>query len=216
MAVTYYIVTTLILIAYLLGSIPSAVMIGKRFFGIDIREHGSKNAGSTNVLRVLGRRAAIPVFVIDFCKGLFAVLLVGVLNQDPNFTAEGIINLRIFIVFAVVLGHIFPIFADFRGGKGVATLVGALMGINPPVMLICLAIWFITLVAFHYVSVASMTGGVCFPIVVLIYPGAKESLLYIIFSFVVAGLLILTHRKNIERLRNGEESKIYVFGNKEQ
>ncbi len=216
MAVTYYVVITLILIAYLLGSIPSAVMIGKRYFGIDIREHGSKNAGATNVLRVLGRRAAIPVFAMDFCKGFLAVFLVGILEHDPNFSAEWIINLRILAVFAAVTGHIFPIFADFRGGKGVATLVGALMGINAPVMLICLTIWFIVLALFHYVSVASMAGGISFPIVILLYPDAKESLLYIIFSFVIAGLLILTHRKNIERLRRGEESKIYVFGNKEQ
>ncbi len=129
---TYYCAITLMIIAYLLGSIPSAVWIGKKYYGIDIREHGSKNAGTTNMLRVLlGKRAAAPVFAIDFFKGFVAVMLISIMNYDDSINQAWLINLRIIAVFAVVLGHIFPIFAGFKGGKGVATLIGAITGIYP-------------------------------------------------------------------------------------
>lgn len=131
MILTYYTATTMIIIAYLLGSIPSAVWIGKKYYGIDIREYGSKNAGTTNMLRVLGRRAALPVFALDFLKGFVAVTLIEMLKYDENVSDMWLINLKIIAVFAAVLGHIFPIFAGFRGGKGVATLVGAVTGIYP-------------------------------------------------------------------------------------
>ena len=120
--ITYYCIITVLIIAYVLGSIPSAVWIGKRYYGVDIREHGSKNAGTTNMLRVLGRRAAIPVFALDFFKGFAAVTLVGMLMRyDSDINAAWLINLKILAVFAAVLGHIFPVFANFKGGKGVAT-----------------------------------------------------------------------------------------------
>ncbi len=214
MIVSYCIVALLVLVAYLLGSIPSAVMIGKKYYGIDIREHGSKNAGSTNVLRVLGRRAALPVFILDFCKGFVAVSLMGMMEYNEMLSQEWLINIRIIAVFAAVLGHIFPIFAGFKGGKGVATLVGSLTGIYPPIMLLCLSVWFIILIFSHYVSLSSMIAGGCFPLFTILSPVANQSLVFIIFSFVVALLLIWTHRKNIERLREGTESKIYVFREK--
>ena len=125
MILTIYTATTMIIIAYLLGSIPSAVWIGKKYYGIDIREHGSKNAGTTNMLRVLGRRAALPVFALDFLKGFVAVTIIELMQYDDLIGQNDLINLKIVAVFAAVLGHIFPIFAGFRGGKGVATLVGA-------------------------------------------------------------------------------------------
>ena len=136
MIITYYCAVTLIIIAYLLGSIPSAVWIGQRYYGIDIREHGSKNAGTTNMLRVLGRRAALPVFAIDFIKGFVAVTIISLLKYDSNITAAMLINLKIAATAAVVLGHIFPLFANFKGGKGVATLVGAVTGIHPTIILL--------------------------------------------------------------------------------
>lgn len=131
MILTIYTATTMIIIAYLLGSIPSAVWIGKKYYGIDIREHGSKNAGTTNMLRVLGRRAALPVFALDFLKGFVAVTIIELMQYDDLIGQNDLINLKIVAVFAAVLGHIFPIFAGFRGGKGVATLVGAVTGIYP-------------------------------------------------------------------------------------
>ena len=168
MILTIYTATTMIIIAYLLGSIPSAVWIGKKYYGIDIREHGSKNAGTTNMLRVLGRRAALPVFALDFLKGFVAVTIIELMQYDDLIGQNDLINLKIVAVFAAVLGHIFPIFAGFRGGKGVATLVGAVTGIYPPVALLCFGVWLVMLMVSHYVSLASMVAGCCFPVFTLI------------------------------------------------
>ena len=216
--VTYYCIVTVLIIAYVLGSIPSAVWIGKRYYGIDIREHGSKNAGTTNMLRVLGRRAAIPVFVLDFFKGFAAVTLVGTLMRyDSDINSAWLINLKILAVFVAVAGHIFPIFANFKGGKGVATLVGAVTGIYPPIVLMCFGVWLLVFLFTHYVSLASMTAGCCFPIFVIIYSSGAWSryqdisVTFIIFAFFVAGLLLWSHRKNIERLKAGTESKIHIW-----
>ena len=215
--ITYYCAVTMLIIAYLLGSIPSAVWIGKKYYGIDIREYGSKNAGTTNMLRVLGRRAALPVFVLDFFKGFIAVSLIGIMRYDIDITSAWLINLKIMGVFAAVLGHIFPIFAGFKGGKGVATLVGAITGIYPIVVLLCFAVWVLVFLITHYVSLASMTAGCSFPIFAIIYSSMEwsrvkdVSMSFIVFSFVVAGLLLWSHRKNIERLKAGTESKIYVW-----
>ena len=204
--------------AYLLGSIPSAVWIGKKYYGIDIREHGSKNAGTTNMLRVLGKRAALPVFIIDYFKGFCAVILTSLMRYDDAITDSCIINLRIIATAFVVLGHIFPIFAGFRGGKGVATLLGAATAIYPPILLMCFGIWCLVFAVSHYVSLASMVAGCSYPLLVMIFatmtydPAAPfQSMPFIIFSWIVAILLIWTHRKNIVRLRDGNESKIYLW-----
>ena len=140
-ATTWLSIIALMIVAYLLGSIPSAVWIGKKYYGIDIREHGSKNAGTTNMLRVLGKRAAAPVFIIDYFKGFIAVILTSLMRYDDNVSPDWIINLRIIATVFVVLGHIFPIFAGFKGGKGVATLLGAGTGIYAPILLLCFAVW---------------------------------------------------------------------------
>ena len=220
MILTYDIVSTLLIIAYLLGSIPSAVWIGKRYYGIDIREHGSKNAGTTNMLRVLGRRAAIPVFALDFLKGFVAVTIIDLVKYDDVFANAPNENwfymLRFAALFCAVLGHIFPIFAGFRGGKGVATLVGGVVAVNAPLVLLCAGVWIIVLMVTHYVSLASMIAGVCYPIFTLTSPKVGHLPPFIIFSLVVAILLIYTHRKNIQRLKAGTESKIYVWKRKQQ
>ena len=217
MIITYYCAIAMMIIAYLLGSIPSAVWIGKRYYGVDIREHGSKNAGATNMLRVLGRRAALPVFAIDFIKGFVAVTIVSLIKYDPNITIPWVTNLKILATIFVVLGHIFPVFANFKGGKGVATLVGAITGIQPAIMLLCFGVWFIIFMVSHYVSLASMIAGCCFPLFVGIFSHSAYkrygdiSWTFIVFSVLVALLLIWTHRKNIERLRNGSESQIRLW-----
>ena len=215
MILTYYCAVSMILIAYLLGSIPNAVWIGKKYYGIDIREHGSKNAGTTNMLRVLGKRAALPVFGLDVLKGFVAVTIIDLMKYDSVF-ADGANEtwfyiLRFIAVFAAVLGHIFPVFAHFKGGKGVATLVGAVLGIHPITVLLCFGIWFIVLMITHYVSLSSMIAGCCFPIFVLLSPKINHSVPLVVFSFVIAALLIWTHRKNIDRLKKGTESKIYIW-----
>lgn len=206
-----YTVVVLTIVAYLLGSIPSAVWIGKYYYGVDIREHGSHNAGTTNMLRVLGRRAALPVFAIDFLKGFVAVTLSNLIAYDPEIQTDFIFNVKILLVVAAVLGHIFPLFAGFRGGKGVATLAGAVTGVYPPAILLCLAVWVVTLMITHYVSLSSMLAGVMFPIFILISPRTNHSVSLVVFSICVAVLLVITHRKNIKRLREGTESKIYIW-----
>ncbi len=202
--------------AYLCGSIPNAVWIGKRFWGIDVREHGSKNAGSTNVLRVLGRKAALPVFILDILKGFVAVSIMGLLATFVETSENTLIALKIVAVFAAILGHIFPVFADFKGGKGVATLVGAIAAVQPSLILICFVVWFIVLAISHYVSLSSMVAGCVFPIATLLLPETRHITPLVIFSIVTAILLIITHRKNIGRLLNGTESKIYLKRPKEQ
>lgn len=197
----------LILGAYLLGSIPSAVWIGKSFYGIDVREHGSQNAGATNTLRVLGRKAALVVFIMDILKGTLAVNLALFSAYAPGGTE--IINLKIILVVAAVLGHIFPVFAGFKGGKGVATLTGSLVALFPLTVLVCFAIFFITLNITHYVSLSSMITGVLLPIISYFVFGQHYPPL-VIFSVTISILLIITHRKNIKRLLNNEESKIYL------
>ncbi len=216
--ITYYCVFSMLILAYILGSIPSAVWIGKKYYGVDIREHGSKNAGTTNMLRVLGKRAAIPVCVLVFFIGFAAGARFSIMRYDPDISSAWLINLKILGVFAAVLGHIFPIFADFKGGKGVATLVGAVTGIYPQIILLCFAVWALVFLFSNYVSLASMSAGCCFPMFVIIYSSSEwsrnndVSFTFILFSFAVAGLLLWSHRKNIERLKAGTESKIYIWG----
>ncbi|MBO5832819.1 MAG: glycerol-3-phosphate 1-O-acyltransferase PlsY [Alistipes sp.] len=222
-AITWLCVIGLMIAAYLLGSIPSAVWIGKKYYGIDIREHGSKNAGTTNMLRVLGKRAALPVFIIDYFKGFVAVILTSLMRYDDAVSEAWLINLRIIATVFVVLGHIYPIFAGFKGGKGVATLLGAGTGIYAPILMLCFGVWCFVFAIWHYVSLASMVAGCCYPLFVLIfstmtYDAATpfQSIPFIIFSWVVAVLLVVTHRKNIGRLREGTESKIYLWGGPEE
>lgn len=216
---TWLAIIAIMIAAYLLGSIPSAVWIGKKYYGIDIREHGSKNAGTTNMLRVLGKRAALPVFMIDYFKGFGAVMLTSLMRYDDAITDSCIINLRIIATAFVVLGHIFPIFAGFKGGKGVATLLGAGTGIYAPILLLSFGVWCIVFAIWHYVSLASMVAGCSYPIFVIIFStmtyndnASLGSVPFIVFSWVVAILLIWTHRKNISRLKDGTESKIYLWG----
>lgn len=202
-------ICSIIVGAYLLGSIPSAVWIGKWFYGVDVRRHGSRNAGATNVLRVLGRRAALPVFLIDGAKGYGAVAL----SYLTDFEGEAQFYIRIALTAAVILGHIFPIFAGFKGGKGVATMSGCMLGIAPIPVLMCMATFFILLSIFHYVSLGSIVSGLLFPVYIFIIDGISSPS-KIIFGCVVSVLLIITHRNNIKRLRQGVESKTYLFKKK--
>lgn len=216
----YCAVILLLVLAYLLGSIPSAVWISRRYFGVDIRQLGSKNAGATNMLRVFGLQAALPVFAIDSLKGFVAVTAMGILRLYPEVTGSWIISLKIFAVIVVVIGHIFPIFASFKGGKGVSTLVGAITGIVPQLALLCFAVWVAIFVFTHYVSLASMIAGISFPIFVSLFSAmhyyryGQISWLFIVFSVGVAVLLIWTHRANIARLKSGTEPKTYMWENK--
>jgi len=199
-------------VAYLLGSIPSAVWIGKIFYGIDVREHGSKNAGATNTFRVLGIKAGIPVLLIDAFKGFAACSLVyffeGVIPETREY-----VNLQLMFGVAAVIGHIFPIFAGFRGGKGVATLTGIVLAIALLPTLLAIGVFVLTLLLSRYVSLSSIFAGISFPILVIfVFHSQINSL--IIFSILVSILLVLTHHKNIERLIHKQENKANLFKKK--
>ncbi len=198
----------LVVLAYLLGSIPSAVWISRRYYGIDIRDYGSKNAGATNMLRVLGRRAALPVFAIDLAKGFVAVQLAYYSGYAPG--SEAMFTMKIVLVAAAVLGHIFPVWARFRGGKGVATLAGAVLGVYPPAVLLCLATFLVVLLFTHYVSLSSMSEALMTQIYTrFVFSEHSQVLLWM--GVAVAVLLIFTHRKNIKRLLTGTESKTFLI-----
>lgn len=197
--------TVILLFAYLLGSIPNAVWIGKFFFNTDVRNYGSKNSGSTNTLRVLGYKAGIPVLLLDILKGFLAVKMIYLTFYYIPATGE-YINFQLLLGLAVIIGHIFPVFANFRGGKGVATLIGVILAIDPVSMLICIGMFMITLIITKYVSLSSMIAGLSFPVLVIVVFNTTTSSL-VIFSLIVFVLLLFTHQKNIERLARNEESK---------
>jgi glycerol-3-phosphate acyltransferase PlsY len=198
--------------AYLLGSIPTAVWTGKLFFGIDIRKHGSGNAGATNTFRVLGAKAGIPVLLIDILKGFAAVKLSGFLKLFPE-GSEHYIILQLLCCVLVVTGHLFPLLAGFKGGKGVATTLGAVFAIYPGAALSCAGIWLVCFLLTNYVSLSSIIAGCSFPFISIVV-FKVSSLSLIIFSFLVAAIFILTHLKNIGRLLRNEESRIYLFRKK--
>lgn len=194
------------IIAYLLGSINPAVWVSKRFYNMDIREHGSKNAGATNVLRVLGPKAALPVFAFDILKGFLAVSLFYLARTQHlgNNIADAY---KIFLAASVVLGHIFPVFSGFKGGKGVSTILGAAIAIEPAAAGIAALVFVVVFFSFRYVSLGSMLAGISFSLVIChLLP--DESLTMRLFSICVAIMLLITHRKNISRLMAGTESKI--------
>ncbi len=193
----------------MIGSIPTAVIVSKKFFGIDIREHGSGNAGATNTFRVLGKKAGTAVMLIDMLKGVAAVQLARLSPFDWSFQMEQVINLEIGLGLCAILGHIFPIWAGLRGGKGVATLFGMILAIHPTVALLLVAVFICILLLTRYVSLSSIAASVAFPImIVFIYQNQEP--LYKIFAIAIACLVVLTHHKNINRLLQGNESKVNI------
>ena len=210
----FYNTVVVFVLAYLLGSIPAAVWIGKSFHNIDVRDHGSGNAGTTNVIRVLGWKTGIPVLLIDVAKGWLASMLPVFFNLADE--GSGLItNLQILAGVTAIIGHIFPVFAGFRGGKGVATVFGVLFALQPLLTISCLFVFFIVIMLTGIVSVSSMSAGVSFPILLLVFFN-PTSVIFEIFSVLVAIALIVTHRKNIGRLLRGEEKKLIVFRRKEK
>jgi glycerol-3-phosphate acyltransferase PlsY len=191
---------------------PTSVIIGKKFYGIDIREYGSGNAGATNTFRILGKKAGIPVLIIDILKGFSATSLVLFITTLVPST-EQFVNTQLAYGIAAILGHLFPVFAGFRGGKGIATLLGMVLAVHPPAAGICILIFIVILLITKYVSLGSILGSVAFPfLIVFVYHTTIKSL--IIFGIAIAILVILTHQKNIERLLRGEESKANLFKKK--
>ena len=197
----------LLILAYLLGALPFSILAGKLLKGIDIREHGSGNAGATNTFRVLGKKAGIPVLFLDVLKGFLAVSLAH--YSEFGSDTEMFINISLAYGVAAVLGHVFPVYVGFRGGKGVATLLGLMIGAFPQAALLSIGVFILILFLSKYVSLSSILAGFVFPIGVYFFSEILISTM-VIFSLFVPILLLATHQRNIERIFRGEESKVKI------
>jgi glycerol-3-phosphate acyltransferase PlsY len=201
-----------VVLAYLLGSIPSAVWIGKRFHNIDVREHGSGNAGTTNTIRVLGWATGIPVLLIDIAKGWLAAMMPVFFHLADSGTAL-MTNLQMMTGIIAIIGHIFPVFAGFRGGKGVATVFGVFLALQTLLTLCCMGVFLTVLFITGIVSVSSMSAGISFPVLLFLFFDTP-SILFKIFAILVGIALLVTHRTNIGRIWRGEETKLLKFKKK--
>jgi glycerol-3-phosphate acyltransferase PlsY len=210
MELTYFIIFGIL--AYHLGSIPTAVWVGKAWYNIDVREHGSKNAGATNTFRVLGKKPGIIVLAVDIVKGFLAVSLVKWINyfMALDHTYDEVVQVQVVCAVAAILGHIFPVFASFKGGKGVATSLGVIVGLEPLSALICIVLFLIVFIVSNYVSLGAIAVSFAFPIVVWWVTDNSSDVLFI-FSVILSLAVIAAHRKNIKRLIKGEENKMNLF-----
>ena len=201
-----------ILFAYLTGSFPSAIWIGKRFYNIDVREYGSGNSGATNTFRVLGKKAGIPVLFLDILKGWIAVNY-SMFFKNNNLSADHFFEIQLAFGIAAVIGHLFPVYTGFRGGKGIATMLGLLLAFNYLAALLSFIVFIVILLFSRYVSLSSILASFSFPIIILILQGVNNQIndSLFLFSIFVPILSLITHQKNIERLLRNEETKI-TFG----
>jgi glycerol-3-phosphate acyltransferase PlsY len=199
----------LVIIAYFIGSIPTALIISRSFFNIDIRDYGSGNMGATNAFRILGSKWGTLIMALDVIKGMLAV---GLCFFMPNYLDNDVqhTNFMIALGLAAVIGHIFPVFAQFKGGKGVATLLGMLLAVQPLVAVACLCVFILVLFLTRYVSLSSILGAIMLPISV-IWIWTDDVLTYRIFAVLVAFLVIITHQKNIGRLIKGAETRVPIL-----
>ncbi|PVH26685.1 glycerol-3-phosphate 1-O-acyltransferase PlsY [Sphingobacterium corticibacter] len=205
----------IVILAYLFGSIPTAVWFGQAFYGVDVREYGSGNAGATNTFRVLGGKAGSVVMFVDILKGWTATNLPYLLDSSVigNDNASTFVNFQLALGVIAVIGHLFPIFAGFRGGKGVATLFGMVLAIHLYAALMCVSVFIVILLLTHYVSLGSIMAGFTFPFsIAFIFKTSVPSIL--LYGIAICALILVTHQKNIERLLKGHESKIYLFRKK--
>ncbi|MGO1521691.1 MAG: glycerol-3-phosphate 1-O-acyltransferase PlsY [Sphingobacterium sp.] len=205
----------IVILAYIFGSIPTAVWFGQAFYGVDVREYGSGNAGATNTFRVLGKKAGSVVMFVDILKGWTATNLPYLLDSSivGNHDAPQFVNVQLALGVIGVLGHLFPVLAGFRGGKGVATLCGMVLAIHWPAALMCVSAFLIVLLISHYVSLSSITAGFTFPFsIAFIFKTTVPSIL--LYGVAICALILVTHQKNIERLLKRKESKIYLFQKK--
>jgi glycerol-3-phosphate acyltransferase PlsY len=200
--------TAIALLGYLLGSIPAGYLAG-RIAGIDIRNSGSGNIGATNVVRVLGKRYGYPVFAIDCLKGLIAVLIAITVARNVDLAERWVQGFGVTAGVCSVIGHTFPIWLKFKGGKGVATSVGVIFGLMPVVALIVLGVWILTFELSRYVSVASIIAALALPITVLFVSQRQHSdnAVVFYFSLFLTAVIVLRHRSNLGRLMRGTEPR---------
>jgi glycerol-3-phosphate acyltransferase PlsY len=210
-------ILAVLFLSYLAGSFPTSIIVSRLIKGIDIRDHGSGNAGATNVYRIVGWKAALIVVVVDVGKGVLATVLISQLRIGgiPDIAPS---LFRIFAGVSAIIGHSYPIFAGFRGGKGVATGAGMVMGLYPLIFLICLGVFVIIVIFTGTVSLASMMAAITLPVSVYLLQGNTDKPL-LIFSLVIPFFIIYTHRENVSRLIKGEEKSLdslKIFGKKEK
>lgn len=207
----FYIVLSAIA-AYLIGSFPTAVWYGMAYFGIDVREHGSGNAGATNTFRVLGKQAGIIVLCIDVLKGWTATQAAALMVFADLIYPEDLVLFKLIFGMAAVLGHVFPIYVGFKGGKGIATLLGMVLSVHIEAALLCLLVFVVVLLLSKYVSLGSMIAALVFPILLILpkYRPEEYSSVVIVFGFIIFLLVVITHKKNIVRLLHGEENKAKI------
>ena len=197
-----------LLLAYLIGAFPSAVWLGRTFYNTDVREYGSGNAGATNTFRTLGPKAGIPVLLMDILKGWIAVNLVYFVTDNQLMSDERCFELKLAFGIAAVIGHLFPIYTGFRGGKGIATMLGFMIGIYWQAALLSALVFILTFLISKYVSLSSIIASLAFPFIVIVILGMNNTTSsLIIFSIFVPILSLITHQKNIERLIRQEENK---------
>ncbi|MDA9986970.1 glycerol-3-phosphate 1-O-acyltransferase PlsY [Crocinitomicaceae bacterium] len=192
---------------YILGSIPSAVWIGKLFHGIDIREHGSKNAGATNTFRVFGNGSGIIVLILDVLKGYVAASVPLYLSHLYIGFKDDELILQLIASFCAIVGHVFPVLANFKGGKGVASTLGIIIAINPDTAFICLGCFLVVFVIWKYVSLGAIVASILFPFVSFFFM-KEDARIMIVFSIIISLIVLFAHRKNIHRLLHGEENKM--------
>lgn len=199
--------------AYLLGSIPTSVWYGIGYFGIDVRKHGSGNAGATNTFRTLGKRAGTIVMLIDVLKGWTATCLALLLYYSNVIDFSDLLTYKIIFGLIAIVGHIFPVFVGFKGGKGVATLLGMVLAVHPELALVSITVFILTLVTSQYVSLSSILATLAFPVLSLLGLFGQPDKLLVGFGFAMFLLVVVTHQKNIVRLLNGNESRVKLFRN---
>jgi len=202
----------LMVISYILGSVPNALWIGKVFKGIDIREHGSRNTGSTNAARVLGAKLGVLTLFLDVSKGLVPTLMAIFLKADFFENLTKISNLDyVFVGICAILGHVFSIFMNFKGGKAVATTLGVFLILVPKAILFAAIVFFVVFAISRYVSLSSVLAAISLPIFIYFL---YQQTIYVILGILIAILIALKHRSNIERLKNGTESKFSLKNKK--
>ena len=200
----------IILTCYMIGSFPSAVWIGKIFHNIDIRKYGSHNAGATNTFRVLGNKWGWIVLFLDVAKGYLAASFPLLLESMYTGYKDEVLILQLLASISVIIGHVFPILANFRGGKGVASSLGIILAINLETAIICLCIFLIVFLIWRYVSLGAIIASLFFP-VVSFFVMKEDARLMIVFSVLLALIVVFSHRKNINRLLHGEENKMNLL-----
>jgi glycerol-3-phosphate acyltransferase PlsY len=201
----------LIFIAYIIGSTPTSIIVSKTVYKSDVREHGSGNAGATNVFRTFGWKPALFVTLVDIFKGWLPAYVAGNLNSDSILFASNPDALMIIAGFAAVLGHTYTIFAGFKGGKGVGTMAGMLIALFPIALPICILVFILTLITTGIVSLGSMLASVALPVTLFIIGGMNPemeiSLTLRIFALIIPTFIIFTHRSNIKRMMDGTENR---------